>query len=199
MSDLMRLPVLLGMVRDTISDPAAGAQMILRLDLPRAALWLSFALMSVLSMILGELGSLVIGVPEDGPLSGQGAVALGLMQGVFLFLAVHAITQIGRIFGGTGTFFEALALVTWLQFIFVALQVVQLLLAVIAPPLAAIVSLLAIVLFFWLLSHFIAVLHGFTSVGRVFLMTLLSFVGILFTLAIVLNVLGIGLPTGTPT
>lgn len=196
MSDLLRLPVLLDMVRQTVSDPSAGAETILRLGLPRAALWLVFSLMIVLSMILGVLVMLVLGPPEDGPLTGQSPVVLGLLQGAFMFLGVHAITHIGRIFGGTGGFDGALALVSWLQFIFIALQVVQLALAVIAPPLAGIVSLLAIAMFFWLLSHFITVLHGFSSVGQVFLMTLLSFVGILFTLSLVLTVLGIGLPTG---
>ncbi len=199
MSDLMRLPVLLGMVRQTISDPSAGAQTVLGLNLPRTALWLAFALMVVLSMMLGELVSLALGPPEDGPLTGQTPVVLGLMQGAFMFLGVHAVTHIGRMFGGTGGFDGALALITWLQFIFIVLQVVQLALALVAPPLAGIISLLAIALFFWLLSHFITVLHGFTSVGQVFFMTLLTFVGLLFTLSLILTVLGIGLPTGTPT
>jgi hypothetical protein len=198
MSDLMRLPVLLGMVRETISDPSAGAEMVLSLNLPRAALWLAFALMMVLSMFMGELVMLVIGAPEEGPLTGQSPVVLGLLQGGFLFLGMFAITHIGRMFGGTGGFDGALALVTWLQFIFIVLQVVQLGVAVVAAPLAGIISLLAIALFFWLLSHFITVLHGFTSVGQVFFMTLLSFVGILFTLSLVLSVLGFGLPTETP-
>ncbi len=196
MSDLLRLPVLLGMVRQTVSDPSGGAEAVLRLGLPRAALWLAFSLTIVLSMILGVLVTLVLGPPEEGPLTGQTPVVLGLLQGAFLFLGVHAITRIGQIFGGTGGFDGALVLVTWLQFIFIVLQVVQLALALVAPPLAGVVSLLAIAMFFWLLSHFITVLHGFTSVGQVFLMTLLSFVGILFTLSLVLSVLGLGLPTG---
>ncbi|MEJ6388548.1 Yip1 family protein [Gymnodinialimonas ulvae] len=195
MSDLLRLPVLMEMVRQTVSDPSEGAEAILRLGLPRAALWLAFSLMIVLSMILGILVMLALGPPEDGPLTGQSPVVLGLLQGAFLFLGVHAIVRIGHIFGGTGGFDGALALVTWLQFIFIVLQVVQLVFALVVPPLAGIVSLLAIALFFWLLSHFITVLHGFTSVGQVFLMTLLSFLGILFTLSLVLTLLGIGLPT----
>ena len=199
MNEMLNLPYLLSLVRQTISDPKTGAEHVLSLNLPRAALWLAFTLMIVLSMILGELVALVLGPPEDGPLTGQTPVILGLLQGALLFLAVHAITHIGRIFGGTGSFDGALALITWLQFIFIVVQVIQLALALVAPPLAAIVSLLALAGFFWLLSHFIAVLHGFASVGQVFLMTLLSFVGIIFTLSLVLTLLGLGLPTGSPT
>ncbi|MBF9042040.1 hypothetical protein HKCCE4037_01770 [Rhodobacterales bacterium HKCCE4037] len=199
MSDMLRLPILLTMVRDTISDPKAGAEAILALNLPRAALWLAFALTIVLSMIMGELVMLIVGAPEDGPLTGQTAVVMGLLQGAILFVGVHAITHIGRLFGGTGSFDGALALVTWLQFIFLVLQALQLVTALIVPPMAAIVSLLAILLFFWLLSHFITVLHGFSSVGQVFLMTLLSFIGIIFTLSLVLTILGFGFQTGTPT
>lgn len=202
MSDLLDLRFLTKLAIDTIRDPRAGAATALRLAPPRPVLWLAFALMITVSLMMGEVVTLIAPPPDAGPLTGQSALALGLLQGAFLFLMVFAVTHIGRAFGGTGEFDGALALITWLQFVFFLLQLLQLILLLIAPPFAAIVTLVAIGLFFWVLINFIAVLHGFQSVGMVFVMTLVSFLGILFALSIVLTILGVtfetgGLPQGT--
>jgi hypothetical protein len=151
----------------------------------------------VASLILGEIVALILPAPEAGPLSGQAPLALGLLQAMMLYLAAHAIAYIGRLFGGVGGFDGALALVTWLQFIFLLVQLVQLVLLIVLPPIAAVVTILAIGLFFWLLVNFIAELHGFTSVGMVFVMTLVSFVTILFVVSLVLGILGVTFDTGS--
>lgn len=195
MSDLTDPRFLVRLAIDTVRDPKEGAAEVLRLAPQRGALWLAFSLMVVVSLIMGEIVGLLMEPPEAGPLTGQSPLALGLMQGAFLFLMVHAITHIGRLFGGTGDFDGALALVTWLQFVFFLVQLAQLVLLLFVPPLAAIVTVLAIGLFFWLLVNFIAVLHGFPSVGMVFFMTIASFIGILFTLSLVLSILGVTLET----
>jgi hypothetical protein len=57
------------------------------------------------------------------------------------------------------------------------------------------VTLLAIGLFFWLLVNFIAVLHGFTSLGLVFVTTLLVGFGMLVLMSIVLSALGLAVPS----
>lgn len=196
MSNLSDPRVLVKLAIDTLRDPAEGAREVLRIAPPRPVLAMAFALMVVLSLIIGEVMVLFLGQPEAGPLSGQSTLALGLIQGAFLFLTVFAITYIGQGFGGTGQFDGALALITWLQFVFFLIQLVQLVCLLIAPPLAAIVMILAIGLFFWLLVNFIAVLHGFQSVGMVFVMTIVSFIGIIFAFSIVLTILGLTLDTG---
>lgn len=194
MSQLLTMGNLLRMARDTVSNPREGAETVLALGLPKQALWLAFALVIVLSMLLGDLLYLLAGLPGDGALTGPlGAspVIMGLMQGAFLFLMAHAVTHIGRMFGGVGRFEEALALVVWLQFIFICVQVVQLVAVLIVPPMAAIITLLAVGLFFWLLINFIATLHGFTSLWMVLVMTILSGFTILFLLSLILTLLGV--------
>ncbi|HID67736.1 MAG TPA: hypothetical protein EYP31_05665 [Roseibacterium sp.] len=191
MSDLLDLRYLVRLAFATVRDPKAGAAEILRIAPARGALWLAFALMIVVSLIMGEVVALILGQPEAGPLAGQTSLTLGLMQGAFLFVMVHAITQIGRICGGTGDFDGSLALITWLQFVFFLVQLLQLALLLVAPPIAVIVTGLAIGLFFWMLVNFILVLHGFASLSMVFFMTFASFLGILFTLSLVLSVLGL--------
>ncbi len=194
MTRLLSLGPLLRMARDTVSNPREGAETVLSLGVPRQALWLAFALVIVLSMLLGDLLYLLAGLPQGGPLTGpmgSSPVVMGGLQAAFLYMMAHAITQIGRLFGGTGRFEEALLLIVWLQFIFLCVQVVQLAALLLIPPVAGLITVLALGLFLWLLVNFIATLHGFTSLGMVFVMTLLSGFAILVTLSLVLTMLGI--------
>ena len=199
MSDILDLRYLLRLARATIADPRGGAAEVLRLasGMP-AVVYLCFSLVVIGSLILGEVVTLILPATGAGPLSGQPAIALGLIQAAFLFLGAHAIAVIGRLFGGGGSFEGALILITWLQFIFLIVQLLQLVVLLVLPPLAALVMVAAIGLFLWLLVNFIAELHGFTSIGKVFVMTLISFAGILFVVSLVLTLLGLSLETGTP-
>ncbi len=100
-------------------------------------------------------------------------------------------TGCGKGFGGTGSFEETMLLITWLQFILVCLQVAQTLALVLLPPFAGMIGIGALVLFFWLLVNFVAVLHGFTSLGLVFVGIILSFFGVGFGLALILTMIGL--------
>jgi hypothetical protein len=194
MTHLMNMGNLLRMARDTVSNPREGAETVLALGLPKQALWLAFALVVVLSMLLGDLLYLLADLPRDGAMTGPlGAspLVMGLLQGAFLFLMAHAVTLVGRMFGGTGRFDEALALIVWLQFIFLCVQVLQLAAVLVIPPMAGLITMLAVGLFFWLLVNFIATLHGFTSLGMVLVMTILSGFTILFVLSLILTLLGV--------
>jgi hypothetical protein len=198
MTDIATLGNLLRLARATVSNPREGATTVLSFAPQRQALWLMFALVVVTSMMMGEVVALLTGMPEEGPMTGpfaQSPLVLGLVQGAFLFLMIHAIHHIGRFFGGTGSLEEAALLVIWLQFVFICVQVIQIAAILVVPPVAGLITLLAIGLFFWLLVNFIAVLHGFTSLGLVFVVTLLAAFGILVFLSMVLASLGVAVPT----
>ncbi len=198
MTDQITLSSLLRLARETLFNPREGAVAVLNFAPPREALWLMLALVIVISTLLGEVVALVVGISADAPASGPmmttSPTILGLLQGGFLFVMIHAIHRIGRAFGGRGQFEEAMLLVIWLQFMFILIQLVQVAALVVLPGLAAIITIAALGLFFWLLTNFIAVLHGFTSLGMVFAMTLVSLVGIIFAMSLVLALLGLGLP-----
>jgi hypothetical protein len=63
------------------------------------------------------------------------------------------------------------------------------------PPVAGLITILAMGLFFWLLVNFIAALHSFTSLGMIFVATILTAFGIIFALSLILTLLGIGFGT----
>ncbi|MGP1355829.1 Yip1 family protein [Roseicyclus sp.] len=198
MTDIATLGSLLRLARDTVANPREGATTVLSFAPRRQALWLMFALVVVASLMMGEIVALVTVLPADGPMTGpfvQSPLALGLIQAAFLFLMIHAIYHVGRFFGGSGSLEEAALLVIWLQFIFICVQVIQIVAILVLPPLAGIITILAVALFFWLLVNFIAVLHGFTSLGLVFVVTLLGAFGMLVFLSLVLASLGVVVPT----
>ncbi|WP_164876055.1 Yip1 family protein [Falsirhodobacter deserti] len=98
-------------------------------------------------------------------------------------LMMSAVTfWIGRWRGGTGSFANSIITLSWLQIVMVAAQVAFLVLELALPFVAAIVGILALMLMLWLVVNFVAELHGFQSLGLVFV----GVIGTLFVLSFVL-------------
>lgn len=184
---------LLAMAWRTVKNPREGAAEVLSLGIPREALWPALALVVVLSIIFANVAALLL-VGEAGVAMPVGPAATGFIQLALLVVMVFAVFWIGRAMGGTGSFEESILLVAWLQFIMVCLQVVQAGVLIVSTPLAEIFGLLGIALFLWLLTNFVAVLHGFSSLIRVFLMIIASAFGIAFGLSVILTIIGITVP-----
>ncbi len=184
------LSALMGLLRQTLSDPRAAARQVMALPLPRSARWQALALVIVLSMLFGQAAVLLM--------AGQGpdALSVGLIQGAVLLALVYAVHFVGRLLGGRGAFEDGLILIAWLQGVMVAVQIAQIVALLILPPLTGLLGFLGMALFLWLLTNFVAELHGFTSLGRVFGMILLTLFGVAILLAIVLQILGVQPPTG---
>lgn len=183
----------------TLRNPREGAEAVLSLGIPREALWPLMGLVVIVSVMLAQVSTFLLG-GTVGPLAGSlfvNPLFTAAMQYVLLAIAAFAIHFIGRAMGGTGSLAEAVLLTTWLQVIMAAVQVVQTLTFVILPPLGGLIGILALVAFFWLLTHFVAVIHGFQSLAQVFLMILVSMIGIAFVLSLVLTMAGLMVP-GAP-
>jgi Yip1 domain len=175
------LTALLDLVRYTVQDPRAAARYLLALRLPENARWLIFLLVATASAILMHVGFSLLPQEDQAYLAPAMSSPLrsALMQATFLLITVAGVYSVGRWRGGTGNFADTLLLVSWLQFIFLCLQALQILALVVLPPAAEILAAVGLVLSFWLLTQFILELHGFASAWRVFLATL----GVLFSAA----------------
>ncbi len=185
------------LMRLTLTDPMEGGRRAMALNLPRAVVWQAFALVVVLSVLLTEIASFflppaqsVFAWMSDNP------IAAGLVQAVLLVIMVHAVHRIGAFFGGKGDFEQSLKIVVWLQIMLVALQIVQLVALLILPPLAPLIGLAAIIWFFWVLTSFIMVLHGFQNRFKVLVGIVASFFAVVFVLTILANLLGLPLTPG---
>ncbi len=189
----LRLPVLLQAVRLSVERPKDGARQILNLHLTVAEAGIGLALMAVISTLMAEFGNKIAAVPAEPMVMADFATPFGLalLQLVVMSSAAVMIRVLGRWAGGKGDFAGALVLVGWLQAILLLLQFVQLVMIVLAPALVGPIGLFGLALFGWLLTNFIAELHGFQSLAKVFLCILAALLGVSLLLAIVL-VFGFG-------
>jgi hypothetical protein len=185
----LTLPALAQMVRDTLRDPRAMARALMAQRLPPQAAWLGAAVIAALSAILAHLTFGILAARQGQPAPLPAPVMTAAFQYAVLVATVVGVHQIGRRFGGRGEFGDALLLIVWLQFILVCVQGAQLVALIIVPPLADILSIAGLVVFLWLLTAFVAELHGFASMGRVFAGIIGSLFGAAFVLAILVQIL----------
>ncbi len=191
LSEILTLSGLWRHTRDTIRAPQEAAQAVLALNLPRNVLWLGLALVITLSTLLASAVLLMVPMPEAGagvPMP----VVMGIVQAVFLVLVSLGIAVIGARFGGKGDFDGALALMVWLQAVFLVVQAFQIAaIAIGLSVLADIVSLASIPLFFWLMAQFVTVLHGFSSIWKTFWAIIMFLIAFAFLLSLVVTSFGL--------
>ncbi len=183
-NDIIRL------VRLSVAEPEKGAAAVIALNPPIAARWMLVAVSVLVGVVAAYLLPLMAGRLSEMP---SPLTATTLQVGANV-LAIALITVVGRIFGGTGRFEDAVLLVGWLQLIMVVVQIAQLVFMLVLPPLAGLVMVGAVVLFFWLLAGFVRGLHGFRSRFTVLMGVFASLFAAAFVVTFVLLLLGIELP-----
>lgn len=181
------------LVRMTFTEPARAAQWLRALDLPMGARWMALVVVVSLSALLTWLASALFPVQVEMGVNSTVAQPLMLagMQFVVLSLTAFLMAVIGRAFGGTGDFPDALLLVTWIEFILLLVQSVQVVLMLIFPIFASAMWLVAAALFVGLMVLFTKALHGFENTGKVALGMVLTFLAAGMVLAVVGTSLGI--------
>jgi len=188
---------LFGMALQTVPEPRKVAREIQALQVPRAVLWQVLALLLVAATFLGVLASILFPVdPEVAESFVADPIATGIAQAVLAVGMVFAIYWIGGKLGGTGSFDQALLSVIWLQFVLLVIELGIVFLGVFAPGMALLLWVMGLVMTFWILSHFIAEMHGFRSAGAVFLGILLVLLVLAVVLSIVFSFLGFGVGLG---
>ncbi|MCV2869939.1 YIP1 family protein [Defluviimonas sp. WL0002] len=177
----------------TFREPRRAAERLLALDLPMEARWLGLFLVSVLTILFTNLMLATVPVDEVQPWERVWSdVWLGLpIQALSMSILALAVTWIGTLFGGKGVFEDALVMVVWIQGVLLAPQVVQIILFPVAPVLSGLIAIGSVGLFFWMLSHFICVLHGFKSALAAFFGVIGSLVFLAIVFALLFSMLGI--------
>src|SRR5690554_6701245 len=178
------------LVRLSVAEPEKGAAAVLALNPPMAARWLLMGFAVTLGVVLAYLLPVFAGRAAELPAPFTAAVVQGGMN----IAAVVLVTVVGRMFGGSGRFEDALLLVGWLQLIMSFVQLIQLVVMVLLPPVAGLIMVAAVALFFWLLSGFIRTLHGFQSRFLVLLASLGTLFVAAFIMSFILVFLGFELP-----
>lgn len=173
------------MVIEAVRDPRANALNLMRLPMSGSTLPEALVLIAVLSTLALYLVAGLAGVPllNDSPMPPP--VMMAVLQVLIMTLLAGAMTVIGRLFGGQGSFEGALRVIVWLQTLMILLQVVQFAVLILLPMLGGMLSIIAMVGVFWVAAGLIAGLHGFRSV----FFTFLGMIGGLVVVAIIVSIL----------
>ena len=153
----------------TLRDPDAAMRVLRSYQLPMVARWMALFLAVVLSRILGVLLLIVLPVAGDDPLMRLLSDPM-TMAGIEFFgmvLTAFLVTHIGRLFGGTGTFPDALLALAWIELMLVALLALQLVMLVLLPGTVDLLGMIAGALSIYLTVTMTKALHGFSSIAKV--------------------------------
>lgn len=191
------MKTLLIAARDTVQHPRAGARAMIDMGLPITIGGLALILMAVVSAGMAALLYAVFPIAADEADAAGPQVALlkqiltnplqlAMVQVFILAVGAFLIYRIGKVFGGAGRLPDAVALLAWLEFILLLLQVAQTVAMVFSPPMSEAIGLFGFVIFLWLLSNFTAELHGFSSVFTTFLGIVGSVIVLTFAAAVLL-------------
>lgn len=156
---------------------------------------LAAALVCALGVILFELSLLL------APAGDEGGTLLGITSPIGAFVFQYAMILVtafvvcygGRMFGGKAGFDDSLLAVTWLQFVMLLVQIVQMAALVLVPPLGLLIFMAALILLVYLLVNFIMEIHGFTNPMAVVAGVIGAFFTVALVLSILLALLGLGL------
>jgi len=184
----------LALARLTLADPRAAVSVVLRWRAPRPALIEAMFLVAILGVLVAIGPIVFLAGTENTPT----AVALfanplwlAVIQVALLFLSVLAIFLIGRAFGGTGSFDAVFQVMVWLQLVIIGLQVVELPIVLLFPNLEGLLAVATAIFSLWLTVNFIAAVHGFSSLLKVFAGVIASSFILGFAMILVLAILGI--------
>ena len=180
---------LLSALRYSLQSPRDAIRQVIDSEPPMTARWIALLLVAIASTFLTLLSFSLVPSDELPPAlvrSMGSPLSLAAIHLVVLFVSVHLLFRIGRFRNGRGSFADCLTVLIWFQIIMLAVNAVQLALQVLLPPFAPAAYLAGLALFFWLLTNFMAELHGFDSLSK-------TFFGILVVLAVPILLLGFGL------
>lgn len=184
---------LLGLALQSLPEPRKVARDLFAEGFSRQALWYMLALLLVLTSMLRLIGQALFPHPEGmEPMLNLSPLTMGLSGAVFSLLTIWLIARIGRALGGQGTYDQALLTIVWLSALNLFLSVAVVALGLFAPGIALLLIPVGYLALFWILTMFVTELHGFKSPGLVAVGIVVSFVALIFLLAFVMALLGIG-------
>ena len=171
----------------TFRDPQGVARHLMAQNWPVSARWMGCVLAATLSTILLYVGRMILisvlvpeGQPTVEPL--QPLVTFPAQFGA-LVVTAFLMAGVGRMFGGKGSYDDALLLVVWSEIPLLMLQALQLAVALVSPMVAEYLGYAVVFFSLWLLVNLVMALHGFTSAAKV----VLGILGTVFAVALLLT------------
>ena len=189
------------LMRMTLRDPLSGWQRLRGLPWRPGDRWALIFAAAACSAILSWLSGLVLPPPpEDAGLLAMltgSPISMASIQVASAGFGAYMLAEVGRIFGGTGRFADALLAIGWIEAVMVALQSLQLVLTVVLPPLGALVGIATLLLAAYLMVALTMAVHGFRNP----LLVVMGILGTVMLTSFLLSLLAatLGILPGAPT
>ncbi|MDO5620364.1 MAG: YIP1 family protein [Paracoccus sp. (in: a-proteobacteria)] len=150
----------------TVRNPAMALRRLQALNLPMETRWMGLFLTVALSSILSWAASRLFPVEVDTLIARMTAQPLRLaaIQLVGMAGSAFLMARVGQLFGGRGSFADALLIVAWVELLLTGVQAVQVVLMLLFPAIATLLGVAAMIGFIYLAVQFTRALHGFRSV-----------------------------------
>ena len=192
----MTLDMLLKTLVSSLKRPKEGISAVFKWQLSLQDSALALTLTAVVSAVLI---SLLIGPlpPEVDPVTAAmlgSPFYLAIVQLAGLAMIAVCLHLLGRMFGGKGTLPQAVVMMAWLEVILILISTVQSAALILMPPVGVLLVPVGMVLSLWLITSFVAELHGFASLAMTLLGVIAAFIAAVFAMIVVfffLFVLGI--------
>lgn len=183
------------LVIDSLVRPRAAARQVMDAQVAQVHLLQGALLVACLGMVMNYFALRMIPVTVD-PITA--ALLRNPIVGVaeellLLFVTVVLTVRIGRLFRGTGGFWEAMALLVWLNAVAVLVEAAQLVLLAVLPSQATLVAVIAfgpLIWLAWVYANFVAELHGFQNPFFVLGVMMLTAMLLFIAVAMILTMLG---------
>ncbi len=159
----------------TIRDPAEAALAIMSRPVARQIGWMILALGILLNVFAHFLTLAMFPAPEEfaAPLLNSPFLYAFVMGGGLIIL-IFAFFWGGQAIGGKGRFDDLLLALGWLQYMRFVVQLLVLILMIVLPNLALMVAMGVGLYSIWVVLHFINTIHGFGSLGKTFVLLLIT-------------------------
>ncbi|WP_136649834.1 Yip1 family protein [Paracoccus aeridis] len=174
----------------SVRDPGAAIAALKGLGVGRRESWLTIFLAASVGAIMSCLLMRTLPGAEAGMdrLASQ-PMGMALLQVGAAALFAALVDRVGRLFGGTGRFDDALLVTAWIEVAMLVVQIPQILISIALPAIGGILSLLSFALYFVLAVQLIRAVHGFRNP----LLVALGIVGTVFVAGFALSLLAASL------
>ena len=158
---------MIDLMRMTLRDPLAGFRVLKAKPWQPGDRWALIFATAACSAMLSWLSTVLLAGPgaEAGVLGflSVSPISMASVQVVSAAFGAYLLAEVGRIFGGTGRFADALLAVGWIEAIMVALQTLQLAVTLVLPSLGALLGIAALLLAAYLMVALTMAVHGFRN------------------------------------
>lgn len=166
----LSLQALVRAARDTLVDPAAAARRVMSLNLSVSEGVMAITVTAASATLLTVLLQGFFGPINDPGMQNlfSRPFLLAFSQFTLMLVGAFLMWRVGQMFGGIGTFAQALSLVAWLEVVLILIQATEVLVLFFLPILVFPVALASLFAFFYLLTHFTVALNSYTSLAKTF-------------------------------